>query len=93
METTRNKTERKAKIKMGWWRERRFEEDGSKQLETEGTGKETMKRNNWASQNSQRVVELRKKKKEYFLRGKASRCLEFKNFPHLYADFHEIWEP
>ena len=29
METTRNNTEKKAKIKMGW-RERRFEEDGSK---------------------------------------------------------------
>jgi len=28
-----------------------------------GTGKETMEWNNWASQNSQRVVELRKKKK------------------------------
>ena len=37
-------------------------EDGSKWLETEGTGKETMERNNWTSQNLQRVVELRKKK-------------------------------
>ena len=30
METTRNKTERKAKINVGWRREGRFEEDGSK---------------------------------------------------------------
>ena len=65
MQTTRNKTERKAKIKMGWWRERWFKEDGGKYLETGGTGKETMERNIWASQNSQRVVELRKKKKEH----------------------------
>ena len=67
MATARNKTERKFEIKMGWWRERWCEEDGSKQLETEGTGKETMERNNWTSQNSQRVVELRKKKKKILL--------------------------
>jgi len=33
-------------------------------LETEGTGKETMERNNLASQNSQTDVELRKKKRK-----------------------------
>jgi len=31
-------------------------------METNDAGKEEMERNNWASQNSQRVVELRKKK-------------------------------
>jgi len=29
------------------------------QLETKDTGEEAMERNNWASQNSQRVVELK----------------------------------
>jgi hypothetical protein len=32
-------------------------------METKGARKEEMERNNWASQNSQRVVELKKKKK------------------------------
>jgi len=62
METVCNKTEEKAKSKMGGRREEWFEEDGSKQLETNDAGKEEMERNNWASQNSQRVVELKKKK-------------------------------
>jgi hypothetical protein len=31
-------------------------------LETKDTGEEIMERNNWASQNSQRVVELKRKK-------------------------------
>ena len=35
-----------------------FEEDGGDQLETKDAGEETMERNNWASQSSQRVVEL-----------------------------------
>ena len=34
----------------------------SEQLETKDAGEEEMERNNWASQNSQRVVELKKKK-------------------------------
>jgi hypothetical protein len=33
-------------------------------LETKDAGEEEMDRNNWASQNSQRVVELIKKKEE-----------------------------
>ena len=41
-----------------------FEEDGGDQLETKDAGEETMERNNWASQNSQSVVELKKKKKK-----------------------------
>jgi hypothetical protein len=52
METVRNKTERKAKIKMGRRREKWPEKDGSEELETEGARDETMERNNWASQNS-----------------------------------------
>ena len=47
-----------------------FEEDGSEQLETKYAGEEAMERNNWTSQNSQRVVELKKKKKrrsEHFI--------------------------
>jgi len=36
---------------------------------TEGTGKETMERNNWASQNSQRVVELRKEEMPRWVAG------------------------
>jgi hypothetical protein len=62
METVCNKTEMKAKIKMGRWREKWSEEDGSEELETEGARKEEMERNNWASQNSQGVVKLKKKK-------------------------------
>jgi hypothetical protein len=52
METVRNKTERKAKIKMRRRREKWPEKDGSEELETEGTREETMERNNWAIQNS-----------------------------------------
>ena len=37
-----------------------FEEDGGDQLETKDAGEEAMERNNWASQNSLRVVELKK---------------------------------
>ena len=59
METIRNKTEGKAKRKMGRRCEEWFQEDGSDQLETKDAGEETMERNNWASQNSQRVVELK----------------------------------
>jgi len=66
METVCNKTEGKAKSKMGRWCEEWFEEDGSEQLETKDAGGEEMERNNWASQNSQRVVELKKKKKTYY---------------------------
>jgi hypothetical protein len=47
METIRNKTERKAKIKMGRRREKWPEKDGSEELETEGAREETMERNNW----------------------------------------------
>ena len=36
-----------------------FEEDGGDQLETKDVEEEAMERNNWASQNSQRVVELK----------------------------------
>jgi len=61
METVCNKTEEKAKSKMGGRREEWLEEDGSEYLETNDAGEEEMKRNNWASQNSQRVVELKKK--------------------------------
>ena len=59
METVYNKTERKAKSKMGRRCEEWFEEDGGDQLETKDAGEEAMERNNWASQNSQRVVELK----------------------------------
>jgi hypothetical protein len=52
METVRNKTERKAKIKMGRRRKKWPEQDGSEELETEGAREEIMERNNWASQNS-----------------------------------------
>ena len=63
METLCNKTEGKAKSKIGRRCEESFEEDGSKQLETKDAGEEAMELNNWASQYSQRVVELKKKKK------------------------------
>jgi hypothetical protein len=46
MEIVRNKTERKAKIKMGRGREKLPEKDGSEELETEGASEETMERNN-----------------------------------------------
>jgi hypothetical protein len=46
METVGNKTERKAKIKMGGRREERSRKHGSEKLETEGPGEETMERNN-----------------------------------------------
>ena len=59
METVCNKTEGKAKSKMGGWREEWFEEDEGEKLETKDAGEEAMERNNWASQNSQRVVELK----------------------------------
>jgi hypothetical protein len=49
---------------MGRWCEKWSEEDGSEELETEGARQEAMERNNWASQNSQWVVELKKKKEE-----------------------------
>ena len=52
METMRNKTERKAKIKLGRRREKRSGKDGSEELETESAREEAMERNNWASQNS-----------------------------------------
>jgi hypothetical protein len=60
METVCNKTEGKAKSKMVGRREEWLEEDGSEQLETKDAGEEEMERNNWASQNSHRVVELKK---------------------------------
>jgi hypothetical protein len=69
METVCNKTERKAKTKMGRWRDKRSEEDGSEELETEGAREEAMERNNWASQNSRGVVELKKKKKKKKKKG------------------------
>jgi hypothetical protein len=47
---------------MGRRCEERPEEDGSEQLETKDAEEEEMERNNRASQNSQRVVELIKKK-------------------------------
>ena len=59
MQTVRNKTEGKAKSKMGGRCEEWFEEDGGDQLETNDAGEEEMERNNWASQNSQRIVELK----------------------------------
>ena len=65
METVHNKTEGKAKSKMGRRCEVWFEEAGHDQLETKDAGEEAMERNNWASQNSQRVVELKKKKKKW----------------------------
>jgi hypothetical protein len=46
MEIVRNKTERKAKIKMGRRREKWPEKDGNEKLETEGAREETMERNN-----------------------------------------------
>jgi len=52
METICNKTEGKAKRKMGGRGVEWLEEDGSEQLETNDTGEEEMERNNWASQNS-----------------------------------------
>jgi len=60
-----NKTEGKAKSKMGRRCEEWFEEDGGDQLETKKAGEETMERSNWASQNSQRVVELKEEKEEW----------------------------
>jgi len=59
METVSNKTEEKAKSKMGRRCEEWFEEDGGDQLVTKDAGGEAMESNNWASQNSQRVVELK----------------------------------
>ena len=59
MENVRNKTEGKAKSKMGRRCDEWFEEDGGDQLETKDAGEEAMERNNWASQNSQRVVQLK----------------------------------
>jgi len=65
METVCNRTEGKAKSKMGRRCEEWLEEDGGgDQLETKDAGQEEMERNNWASQNSQRVVEL-KEEEEY----------------------------
>ena len=64
METVCNKTEWKAKSKMGRRCEEWFEEDGADQLETKDTGEETIEKNNWASQNSQRVVELKEEEEE-----------------------------
>jgi hypothetical protein len=52
MKTVRNKTERKAKIKMGGRREERSRKHGSEKFETEGPREEMMERNNSASQNS-----------------------------------------
>ena len=52
MENVHNKTERKAKIKMGRRREKWAEKDGSEELETEGAREEAMEQNNWASENS-----------------------------------------
>ena len=49
METVRNNTERKAKIKMGRRREKWPEKNGSEELETEGAREETMEVCNWAS--------------------------------------------
>jgi hypothetical protein len=46
MEIVRNKTERKAKIKMEGRREERSRKDGNEKVETEGAGEETMERNN-----------------------------------------------
>ena len=62
MENVCNKTEGKAKSKMGGRCEEWFEEDGSDQLETKDAGEEAMERNTEASQNSQRVVDLKEKK-------------------------------
>ena len=62
--TVCNKTEEKAKSKIGRRCEEWFEEDGGDQLETNDAGEETMERNNWASQNSQRVVELKEEEEE-----------------------------
>ena len=47
------------------------EEDGSEQLETKDAGEEAMERNNCASQNSQRVVEL----KEEEVWGRKKMCV------------------
>jgi hypothetical protein len=49
---------------MARWCDKWSEEDGSEELETEGAREETMETNNWASQNSQGVVELKKKKSD-----------------------------
>ena len=42
-----------------------FEEDGGDQLETKDAGEEAMEGNNWASQNSQRVVELKEEEHNF----------------------------
>ena len=52
METVHNKTERKAKIKVGRRCKKWPEKNGSEKLETEGAREETMEGYNWASQNS-----------------------------------------
>ena len=64
METVRNKTEGKAKSKMGGRCEEWLEEDEGEQLETKDAGEEAMERNNWARQNSQGVVELKEEEEE-----------------------------
>jgi hypothetical protein len=46
METVHNKTERKARIKMGRRREKLPEKDGSEELEREGAREEAMEGNN-----------------------------------------------
>ena len=63
--TVSNKTEGKTKSKMGRRCEEWFEEDGGDQLETKDAGEETMERNNWASQNPQRVVELKEEQLQH----------------------------
>jgi hypothetical protein len=47
------------------WCEKWFEEDGNEELDTEGAREEPMERDNWASQNSKRVVELKKKEEKH----------------------------
>jgi hypothetical protein len=52
------------------------EEDGSKQLETKDAVEEAMERNNWARQNSQRVVELKEEEEEEEEEGKKNLRLD-----------------
>ena len=67
METVCNKTEGKARSKMGRRCEEWFEEDGGEQLETKDAGEEAMERNNWATKNSQTALKLKQEegKKKY----------------------------
>ena len=55
---------KKENIYLGTRRGKWSEKDGSEELETESAREEAMERNNWASQNSYRVVELKEEEEQ-----------------------------